>query len=426
MVVVRAGRFRQGELSGPGMNPIAATPSRDVSVKALAIGRFEVSRAEFRQFVEAERHLTDAERNMQAPSAKKAMAQPVSYASRPRAALPYTGGCGTEHALMSLLFLSHSIRGGARPLALHNGLVLAAALALPAVAMAQISPASPAAEYADEREAQCQPLDTPDGWQRCAWLLTGTGITVIEHHISDVLGQTVLQLGVRGDTYFAGQHSAYTRDLRIEGTPLGRIAHVHSAVTGNPGDWEEPLPWGEAALCQPADQGPFLRCAIARDTDGSLHWLWWAPAVPVSADDPERWRDAPGRAHRLCVASTLPQPATLWEGRGGTWQPLTPDATADLAFPEHRCATLPAQPTAGGPQHLAAVWPAPEDRAVPADTPARTLLLSVPGASADGVDDQPVMPLPSTPVAADAQAMNDALLAAFRLYREAKRQKRRD
>lgn len=64
LVVLPAGSFGQGELTENDAEPIAGTPRRQVSVPAFALGRFEVTRGEFRRFVESEGFVTDAERNV--------------------------------------------------------------------------------------------------------------------------------------------------------------------------------------------------------------------------------------------------------------------------------------------------------------------------------------------------------------------------
>ncbi|MEK8020806.1 MAG: SUMF1/EgtB/PvdO family nonheme iron enzyme, partial [Candidatus Parabeggiatoa sp.] len=60
MVVIPAGTFRMGDIRGTGDND--EKPVHEVSVKQFAIGRYELTVAEFRQFVEATDYKTEAEK----------------------------------------------------------------------------------------------------------------------------------------------------------------------------------------------------------------------------------------------------------------------------------------------------------------------------------------------------------------------------
>jgi formylglycine-generating enzyme required for sulfatase activity len=60
MVVIPAGQFRMGDIQGTGDNN--EKPVHEVSVKQFAIGRYELTVAEFRQFVEATAYKTEAEK----------------------------------------------------------------------------------------------------------------------------------------------------------------------------------------------------------------------------------------------------------------------------------------------------------------------------------------------------------------------------
>ncbi|EDN69807.1 protein of unknown function DUF323 [Beggiatoa sp. PS] len=60
MVIVLAGTFKMGDIQGIGNN--GEKPVHEVSVKSFAIGRYQITVAEFRQFVEATRYKTEAEK----------------------------------------------------------------------------------------------------------------------------------------------------------------------------------------------------------------------------------------------------------------------------------------------------------------------------------------------------------------------------
>ncbi len=60
MVVIPAGRFRMGDIQGGGRDN--EQPVHSVSVDKLAMGRYEVTVAEFRRFVNATGYQTDAEK----------------------------------------------------------------------------------------------------------------------------------------------------------------------------------------------------------------------------------------------------------------------------------------------------------------------------------------------------------------------------
>ncbi len=63
MVQIPAGRFEQGSPSYEGDRTADEGPVREVSIRAFALGKYEVTRGEFRRFVEATGYRTDAEKN---------------------------------------------------------------------------------------------------------------------------------------------------------------------------------------------------------------------------------------------------------------------------------------------------------------------------------------------------------------------------
>ena len=60
MIIVDAGRFRMGCVSGVGC--LENEPVREVSIKPFAMSVYEVTRGDFRRFVEQTGYVTDAER----------------------------------------------------------------------------------------------------------------------------------------------------------------------------------------------------------------------------------------------------------------------------------------------------------------------------------------------------------------------------
>ena len=61
MVAIPGGTFRMGDMSGEGVD--AERPVHSVTVPAFKLGKYEVTVGQFRRFVEATGHRTDAERN---------------------------------------------------------------------------------------------------------------------------------------------------------------------------------------------------------------------------------------------------------------------------------------------------------------------------------------------------------------------------
>lgn len=63
LVRIPGGKFEQGSPSHEGDRSDAEGPLREVTLKPFAIGKYEVTRGQFRQFVEATNYQTDAEKN---------------------------------------------------------------------------------------------------------------------------------------------------------------------------------------------------------------------------------------------------------------------------------------------------------------------------------------------------------------------------
>lgn len=64
LVVVPAGRFRMGSEPAEVLHDPDEAPERTVRVEAFALGQTEVTRGEYRRFVEATAYASDAERNV--------------------------------------------------------------------------------------------------------------------------------------------------------------------------------------------------------------------------------------------------------------------------------------------------------------------------------------------------------------------------
>lgn len=67
LVEIAAGRFRMGSDPGEVLHDPGESPQRTVTVERFAIGRTEVTRGEYRRFVDATGHVSDAERNVNSP-----------------------------------------------------------------------------------------------------------------------------------------------------------------------------------------------------------------------------------------------------------------------------------------------------------------------------------------------------------------------
>lgn len=67
MVRIPAGRFEQGSPSYEGDRDTDEGPIREVTMGAFSLGKYEVTRGEFRAFVEATGYRTDAEKNTAVP-----------------------------------------------------------------------------------------------------------------------------------------------------------------------------------------------------------------------------------------------------------------------------------------------------------------------------------------------------------------------
>lgn len=67
LVEIAAGQFRMGSAPGEVLHDPGESPQRTVAVERFAIGRTEVTRGEYRRFVDATGYVSDAERNVNSP-----------------------------------------------------------------------------------------------------------------------------------------------------------------------------------------------------------------------------------------------------------------------------------------------------------------------------------------------------------------------
>jgi len=67
MVEIPAGRFMMGSVPSEVLHDPSEAPRRAVTIQRFALGRTEITRGEFRRFVDSTGYVTDAERNVNSP-----------------------------------------------------------------------------------------------------------------------------------------------------------------------------------------------------------------------------------------------------------------------------------------------------------------------------------------------------------------------